>query len=71
MSSKKLEQLQQETRQARQTEITTELLDLITGVKALLGRLIPNPVDCITGSPPTRLGFSPEGRGERENSRCG
>ncbi len=35
--SKKLEQLQQEARQARQTEITTELLDLITGVEALSG----------------------------------
>ncbi len=35
--SKKLEQLQQDSRQARQTEITTELLDLITGVKALSG----------------------------------
>jgi len=33
--SKKLEQLRQEARQARQTEITTELLDLITGVEAL------------------------------------
>ncbi|MGA7326665.1 MAG: FoF1 ATP synthase subunit gamma [Rhodomicrobium sp.] len=35
--AKKLEQLRQEARQARQTEITTELLDLITGVEALSG----------------------------------
>jgi F-type H+-transporting ATPase subunit gamma len=32
--TKKLEELRQEARQARQTEITTELLDLITGVEA-------------------------------------
>jgi F-type H+-transporting ATPase subunit gamma len=31
---KKVEELRQEARQARQTEITTELLDLITGVEA-------------------------------------
>ena len=33
--SKKLEQLRQGERQARQTEITTELLDLITGTEVL------------------------------------
>ncbi len=35
--SKKLDQLQQQARQARQAEITTELLDLITGSEALSG----------------------------------
>lgn len=35
--SKKLDQLQQQAHQARQTEITTELLDLITGAEALAG----------------------------------
>jgi F-type H+-transporting ATPase subunit gamma len=35
--SKKLEELQQEARQARQDEITTELLDLVTGTQALHG----------------------------------
>lgn len=35
--SKKLEQLRQSARQARQTEITAELLDLITGVETLAG----------------------------------
>jgi F-type H+-transporting ATPase subunit gamma len=34
---KKLQQLQQEASQARQTEITTELLDLVTGAEALSG----------------------------------
>jgi F-type H+-transporting ATPase subunit gamma len=34
--SKKLEQLAQEARQARQSEITTELIDLITGAEALI-----------------------------------
>jgi len=33
--SKKLEELRQDARQARQDEITTELLDLVTGVEAL------------------------------------
>jgi F-type H+-transporting ATPase subunit gamma len=33
--SKKLEQLRQDARQARQDEITTELLDLLTGAEAL------------------------------------
>jgi F-type H+-transporting ATPase subunit gamma len=33
--SKKLEELRQDARQARQTEITTELLDLVTGAEAL------------------------------------
>jgi len=33
--SKKLEQLRQDARQARQEEITTELLDLVTGAEAL------------------------------------
>jgi F-type H+-transporting ATPase subunit gamma len=33
--SKKLEQLRQDARQARQDEITTELLDLVTGAEAL------------------------------------
>jgi F-type H+-transporting ATPase subunit gamma len=32
-ASKKLEQLRQEARQARQDEITTELLDLVTGAE--------------------------------------
>jgi F-type H+-transporting ATPase subunit gamma len=32
--AKKLEQLRQDARQARQTEITTELLDLVTGTEA-------------------------------------
>ena len=32
--SKKLEQLRQDARQARQSEITTELLDLMTGAEA-------------------------------------
>ena len=35
--SKKLEELRQEGRQARQDEITTELLDLVTGTQALHG----------------------------------
>jgi len=35
--SKKLEELRQEARQARQDEITTELLDLVTGTQALHG----------------------------------
>jgi F-type H+-transporting ATPase subunit gamma len=35
--SKKLEELRQEARQARQDEITTELLDLVTGAQALHG----------------------------------
>jgi F-type H+-transporting ATPase subunit gamma len=35
--SKKLEQLRQDARQARQDEITTELLDLITGIEAMHG----------------------------------
>jgi F-type H+-transporting ATPase subunit gamma len=35
--SKKLEQLRQEAHQARQDEITTELLDLVTGAEALQG----------------------------------
>ena len=35
--SKKLEQLRQDARQARQDEITTELLDLVTGTEALQG----------------------------------
>jgi F0F1-type ATP synthase gamma subunit len=33
--SKKLDQLRQDARQARQSEITTELLDLVTGAEAL------------------------------------
>lgn len=36
--STKLEQLQQQARQARQEEITTELMDLITGAEALTAR---------------------------------
>jgi len=36
--SKKLEQLQSQARQARQEEITTELLDLITGAMGLAGQ---------------------------------
>lgn len=35
--SKKLEQLHQDARQARQSEITTELLELVTGAQALAG----------------------------------
>ncbi len=35
--SKKLDELRQDGRQARQSEITTELLDLVTGAEALLG----------------------------------
>jgi F-type H+-transporting ATPase subunit gamma len=35
--SKKLEELRQDARQARQDEITTELLDLVTGAAALQG----------------------------------
>jgi F-type H+-transporting ATPase subunit gamma len=35
--SKKLEELRQEARLARQDEITTELLDLVTGTQALHG----------------------------------
>jgi F-type H+-transporting ATPase subunit gamma len=35
--SKKLEELRQDARQARQDEITTELLDLVTGAEALQG----------------------------------
>jgi F-type H+-transporting ATPase subunit gamma len=36
--SKKLESLRHDERQARQSEITTELLDLVTGAEALSGR---------------------------------
>ena len=36
--AKKLRQLQQDARQARQTEITAELLDLVTGAEGLLGK---------------------------------
>jgi F-type H+-transporting ATPase subunit gamma len=36
--SKKLDQLRQEASQARQSEITTELVDLVTGAAALEGR---------------------------------
>lgn len=35
--SKKLEELRQDARQARQSEITTELLDLVTGAEAMHG----------------------------------
>jgi F-type H+-transporting ATPase subunit gamma len=35
--SKKLEELRQDARQARQSEITTELLDLVTGAEAMRG----------------------------------
>lgn len=35
--SKKLEELRQDARQARQDEITTELLDLVTGAEAMYG----------------------------------
>ena len=35
--SGKLDQLRQEARQARQAEITTELLDLVTGAEAQRG----------------------------------
>jgi F-type H+-transporting ATPase subunit gamma len=35
--SKKLEELRQDARQARQEEITTELLDLMTGAEAING----------------------------------
>jgi F-type H+-transporting ATPase subunit gamma len=40
--SKKLEELRQEARQARQSEITTELLDLVTGTEALNGGTGPS-----------------------------
>jgi F-type H+-transporting ATPase subunit gamma len=33
--ARKLDQLRQDAREARQTEITTELLDLIAGAEAL------------------------------------
>jgi hypothetical protein len=33
--SKKLEELREDARQARQSEITTELLDLVTGAEAM------------------------------------
>ena len=33
--SRKLEELRQDARQARQSEITTELLDLVTGAEAI------------------------------------
>ena len=36
--SKRLDQLRQSARQARQSEITAELLDLVTGIEALSGR---------------------------------
>jgi F-type H+-transporting ATPase subunit gamma len=36
--AKKLDQLRQEARQARQNEITTELIELVTGAEALEGR---------------------------------
>jgi len=35
---KKLKRLMQDARQARQTEITTELLDLVTGAEAQAAR---------------------------------
>ena len=35
--AKKLEELRQDARQARQSEITTELLDLVTGAEAMRG----------------------------------
>jgi F-type H+-transporting ATPase subunit gamma len=38
--SKKLDQLRQEASQARQSEITTELIDLVTGAEALRGGAI-------------------------------
>jgi F-type H+-transporting ATPase subunit gamma len=41
--SRKLESLRHDARQARQSEITTELLDLVTGAEALSGR---NPASC-------------------------
>jgi len=37
--SKKLEELRQDARQARQSEITIELLDLVTGAEAMRGRI--------------------------------
>lgn len=40
--SKKLEELRQEARQARQSEITAELLDLVTGTEALNGGTGPS-----------------------------
>lgn len=36
--SKKLDQLRRQARQARQEEVTTELLDVITGAEALTGK---------------------------------
>jgi len=41
--SKKLEQLRQDAQQARQDEITTELLDLVTGAEALLSAELRSP----------------------------
>ena len=40
-ATKKLSELRQTARQARQTEITSELLDLITGAEAIRGAGIP------------------------------
>jgi F-type H+-transporting ATPase subunit gamma len=40
--SRKLDQLRQDARQARQDEITTELLDLVTGAEALRDAEIPS-----------------------------
>jgi F-type H+-transporting ATPase subunit gamma len=37
----RLEQLQQDARQARQGEITAELLDVITGTEAQIGEAKP------------------------------
>ena len=41
--AKKLDQLRQDARHARQTEITTELLDLVTGAEALGGPAATSP----------------------------
>jgi F-type H+-transporting ATPase subunit gamma len=40
--SKKLDQLRQDARQARQDEITTELLDIVTGAEALHDTAVPS-----------------------------
>lgn len=43
--SQKLDQLRQDARQARQEEITTELLDLVTGAEALRDAEFPSGLE--------------------------
>ncbi|MBV8166654.1 MAG: F0F1 ATP synthase subunit gamma [Alphaproteobacteria bacterium] len=54
--SKKLDHLRQQARQARQEEVTTELLDVITGAEALMGRgpALARPRTSGSGFPPAR-----------------